>query len=59
MKSLFNDLRNGSHYVGSTRVFCFTFEGTAKDVTLYRHLLDGIVAKTETLNQKAGIQAKI
>jgi hypothetical protein len=30
-----------------------------KDATLYRHLLDGTAANTETLNQEAGLQAKI
>jgi len=30
-----------------------------KDATLHRHLLDGIAANTETLNQEADLQAKI
>jgi hypothetical protein len=30
-----------------------------EDAKLYKHLLDGITANTETLNQEAGIQAKI
>ena len=30
-----------------------------EDAKLYKHLLDGTAANTETLNQEAGIQAKI
>jgi len=44
---------------GRPELFCFAFEDAIKDAALYRHLLDGIVANTETLNQEAGLQAKI